>query len=73
MGVFTLHTSNIKGFAFEFARARPVWVRPKAFSNDQHIFASQRVEDIRFFSLDPIDSNGTLQIFWRRAGVVCLV
>ena len=27
-GVFTLHASNIKGFAFEFARARPVWMRP---------------------------------------------
>ncbi len=25
MGVFTLHASNIKGFAFEFVRARPVW------------------------------------------------
>ena len=29
MGVFTLHVSNIKGIAFKFARARPVWMRPK--------------------------------------------
>ncbi len=28
MGVFTLHASNIKWFAFEFAFARPVWIRP---------------------------------------------
>ena len=28
MGVFTLHGSNIKGFAFEFARACPVWIGP---------------------------------------------
>ena len=28
IGVFTLHASNIKGFAFEFVRARPVWMRP---------------------------------------------
>ena len=26
MGVFTLHASNIKGIAFEFASARPVYV-----------------------------------------------
>ena len=28
MGVSTLHASNIKGFAFKFARARPVWMGP---------------------------------------------
>ena len=27
MGVFTLHASNIKGFAFEFAHGHPVWMR----------------------------------------------
>ncbi len=26
MGVLTLHASNIKGFAFQFARARPGWM-----------------------------------------------
>ncbi len=31
MGVSTLHASNIKGFAFEFARARPVWIGPKIY------------------------------------------
>ena len=30
MGVFTLHASNIKGFAFEFACVCPVWVGPQA-------------------------------------------
>ncbi len=34
MGVFTLHASNIKGFAFEFARARPVWIGPKTKCTD---------------------------------------
>ena len=29
MGVFTLHTSNIKEFALELARAHPVWIGPK--------------------------------------------
>ncbi len=29
MGVSTLHASNIKGFAFEFVGAGPVWMRPK--------------------------------------------
>ena len=29
MGVSTLHASNIKGFALEFVRARPVWIGPK--------------------------------------------
>ena len=28
MGVSTLHASNIKGFVFEFALARPVWIGP---------------------------------------------
>ncbi len=28
MGVSTLHASNIKGFAFQFARTRPVWIGP---------------------------------------------
>ena len=30
MGVSTLHPSNIRGFAFEFVRALPVWIRPQA-------------------------------------------
>ncbi len=29
MGVSTLHTSNIKGFAFKFACSRPVWIGPE--------------------------------------------
>ena len=29
MGLSTLHASNIKGFVFEFARTRPVWIGPK--------------------------------------------
>ena len=29
MGVFTLHASNIKGFALEFAPVRPVWLGPQ--------------------------------------------
>ena len=29
MGVSTLHASNIKGFVFEFACARPVWIGPQ--------------------------------------------
>ncbi len=28
-GVFTLHSSNIKGFASEFACSRPVWIGPQ--------------------------------------------
>ncbi len=38
MGVFTLHTSNVKGFAFEFAWAcvpRPVWMRPQLCKTDE--------------------------------------
>ncbi len=29
MGVFTMHASNVKGFALEFAHACPVWMRPE--------------------------------------------
>ena len=36
MGVSTLHASNMKGFAFEFASARPVWIEP---SGPMHNFA----------------------------------
>ncbi len=32
MGVFTLHASNIKGFAFEFAGARSVWITQNSAS-----------------------------------------
>ncbi len=32
MRVSTLHASNIKGFAFEFGRTRPVWIGPKTNS-----------------------------------------
>ena len=31
MGVSTLHESNIKGFAFKFVCACPVWIEPYAF------------------------------------------
>ena len=36
MEVSTLHASNIKGFAFEFAHARPVWIGPNTVKSSQN-------------------------------------
>ncbi len=57
MGVFTLHTSNIKGFARDFVCLHPVWIGPKEPTAELFVFRAKvwftREVDVRPFSLYP--------------------